>query len=175
MAAAIRVWDAFIRSYHWLIVAVFIANYFILEPGETVHQWLGYTAAGLVIARLIWAIVGPENAGISYFLPTPERLARHFSHLKNRQTPLKERHNPVGGLLILAFWLLFLGQGVTGFLLEETDRFFGSSRVENIHGLIADSLFVGAIIHVTAVIVMSWWGRIQLIRPMISGKRRPKG
>lgn len=172
--AAVKIWDGFIRSYHWIIAVAFILNYFVLEPGETIHQWVGYTAVTLVALRIIWGFVGPENARISSFFPTPVRLKRHLQQLKQRQIPQNEGHNPVGGLLILLFWLLFIGQGVTGFLLEETDQFFGSSAIEDIHELTAHTLFGGVILHVTAVIVMGWWGRIQLIRPMLTGKRRGK-
>lgn len=169
--AAVKIWDGFIRSYHWLIVAAFILNYFVLEPGELAHQIVGYSAVTLVFMRVIWGFVGPANAKISSFFPTISRVRQHLHHLKMRQLPLNEGHNPIGGLLILVFWLLILSQGVTGYLLEETDRFFGSSLVEDIHEWIAHTLYVGVIIHVLAVILVGWWGRIQLLRPMITGKR----
>ncbi|WP_241970396.1 cytochrome b/b6 domain-containing protein [Idiomarina seosinensis] len=172
VATAVKVWDRFVRCYHWLIVVAFSLNYFLLEPGEQVHQWVGYSAFSLIAIRIVWGFIGPDNARISSFFPTPTRLRQHFCHLKQRQLPKEQGHNPLGGLLILLFWLLFLAQGITGFLLEETDYFFGSSLIEAIHGLIADALFVGVLIHVCAVIIMGWWGRIQLIRPMLTGKRR---
>ena len=174
MQATVVIWDKFIRSYHWLIAVAFAFNYFVLEPGETVHQWVGYSAVTLIVLRIIWAFIGPTRARVSNFFLTPARLAEHFRHLKQRQLPQDQGHNALGGLLILAVWLLFLAQGVTGFLLEQTDRFFGSTLVETIHEYIAHALFVGVIVHISAVIVMGWWGRIQLIRPMISGKRRIK-
>jgi len=172
--ATIKIWDGFIRSYHWMIVVAFVLNYFFLEPGEQIHQIVGYSAAGLILLRILWGFLGPENARISSFLPTPTGIRQHFQQLKSRQIPEHEGHNPVGGLLILLFWVLFLGQGITGFLLEETDYFFGSSTVENIHEIIAHTLYAGVIIHVTAVILVGWWGRIQLIRPMITGKRNTR-
>ncbi|WP_262339919.1 cytochrome b/b6 domain-containing protein [Idiomarina sp. OT37-5b] len=172
MSKSVVIWDAFIRGYHWLIVIAFVLNYFILEPGETVHQWVGYSAVTLVILRILWGFIGPRRALLSDFFPTPKRIAEHVQHLRRRQLPQRQGHNALGGLLIWLFWLLFLGQGFTGYLLEETDRFFGSSVVENIHEWLAHSLFAGVLVHLVAVIVVSWWGRIQLLRPMLTGKRQ---
>ncbi|WP_290653688.1 cytochrome b/b6 domain-containing protein [Idiomarina sp.] len=173
MSAARLIWDPFIRLYHVLIIVAFTLNYFILEPGETIHQWVGYSAVALVFLRIGWGFIGPQTARIADFFPTPLRLRRHLDHLRMRRLPQRQGHNALGGMLILVFWLLFLGQGLTGFLLEETDRFFGSSLVENIHELIAHALYAGALLHIAAVLMIGWWGRIALIRPMITGWRKP--
>ncbi|MGX5915209.1 cytochrome b/b6 domain-containing protein [Aliidiomarina sp. Khilg15.8] len=172
--ATVIIWDRFVRSYHWVIAVAFALDYFVLEPGGDNHQIVGYIAVGLVAIRIIWAFIGPENARIRSFWPTSERFKRHFQHLRQRRIPADEGHNAVGGLLIIFFWLLFLTQGVTGFLMEETNRFFGNASLRYIHALTADALFVGVLIHVSAVLIMGWWGRIQLIRPMITGKRRSR-
>lgn len=172
MGKPVVIWDKFIRIYHWLIVIGFTLNYFVLEPGETVHQWIGYSVWALVFARVVWSFVGPQRARLNDFFPTPSRISKHLRELKSRKIPKESGHNAVGGLLILLFWLLFLAQGVTGFLLEETDTFFGSTLVENIHEYIAHCLFGGAIIHILAVFFTGWWGRIELIKPMITGRRK---
>lgn len=172
MGKPVVIWDKFIRIYHWLIVLGFMLNYFVLEPGETVHQWIGYCVWILVFARIIWGFIGPKRARVMDFFPTPSRIAQHFRELKSREIPKESGHNAVGGMLILLFWFLFLAQGTTGFLLEETDAFFGSTLVENIHEYIAHSLFIGALIHVAAVLLTGWWGRIELIKPMITGRRK---
>ena len=174
MSATRVIWDPFIRMYHGLIIVAFTLNYFVLEPGETIHQWVGYSAVALVLLRVCWGFVGPQTAKIKDFFPTPKRFKQHLQHLRERRIPADSGHNALGGLLILLFWLLFIGQGVTGFLLEETDRFFGSSLVENIHEWIAHTLYAGALLHIAAVIIVSWWGRIELIRPMISGRRKTR-
>jgi cytochrome b len=56
------------------------------------------------------------------------------------------------------------------FLLEEIDYFFGSDLLETIHGALADALWLLALIHVCAVLILQWWGRIALIQPMLAGK-----
>lgn len=169
--ATVVIWDRFIRSYHWIIAVAFLLDYFILEPGGRNHQIVGYTAVTLIAMRIVWGFIGPDNAHVRSLIPTPQRLKRHLQHLCDRRTPADEGHNPIGGLLILLFWLLFLIQGVTGFLMEETGYFFGDPNIRALHDWVADALFIGVLIHVTAVIVMGWWLRVQLIRPMLTGKR----
>ena len=75
--------------------------------------------------------------------------------------------------MVLATWLLFIALATTGFLLEETDYFFGSSLVENIHSILANSLYSIVIVHIAAIVLVGWWGRVSLITPMITGKRKP--
>ena len=45
-----RVWDRFVRFFHWSLVSCVLANYFLVDDGETLHQFIGYLAAGLVAA-----------------------------------------------------------------------------------------------------------------------------
>ncbi|MDP5031500.1 cytochrome b/b6 domain-containing protein, partial [Paraglaciecola sp.] len=102
-----------------------------------------------------------------------DKFALHFSHLKNRKIPAKTGHNPIGWLMILFTWLLFIGLAITGFMLEEVDYFFGSSLLEDIHSILSDVLYVFVLIHIAAVFFIAWWGKISLIKPMITGKRKP--
>lgn len=55
---AVRVWDPFVRVFHWSLVSCVILNYFVVEDGETLHQWLGYIAAALVCAWIVWGFIG---------------------------------------------------------------------------------------------------------------------
>lgn len=74
--------------------------------------------------------------------------------------------------MIYALMGLFVLQASSGFLMEEVDYFFGSDEVEAVHAYTADAIFVLVLIHVVAVVVVAWAGRIQLLRPMLTGKRR---
>ena len=54
----VKVWDGFIRLFHWSLVAIVALNLFVLEEGDVAHRWLGYFAAGAVLARVLWGFVG---------------------------------------------------------------------------------------------------------------------
>jgi cytochrome b len=100
-------------------------------------------------------------------------FALHFSHLKNRYIPAQTGHNPLGWLMIVVTWLLFIGLASTGFMLEEVDYFFGDSLVEDIHSILSDVLFGFVLLHIIAVVFVAWWVKISLVLPMITGKRKP--
>ncbi len=62
-----RVVDATTRMLHWLMALSFTAAY-ITADGERwrlVHVTLGYTLAGLVVARLLWGVFGPRQVRMS--------------------------------------------------------------------------------------------------------------
>ncbi|SMQ58963.1 Cytochrome b [Pseudidiomarina planktonica] len=168
----IVIWDGFIRVYHWLLVVLFSLNYFVLEPGGTLHQIAGYSIAGLIIARFVWGFYGSHYARFANFKPSRSALRKHLAHLRQRGLPANSGHNPVGALMIYALMGLFVLQAGSGFLMEEVDYFFGSDEVEAVHAYTADAIFVLVLIHVVAVVLVAWIGRIQLLRPMLTGKRR---
>lgn len=167
----IRIWHPLIRIIHWWLVAVFVTNYFIIEPGSQVHQWLGYSAVGLLLVRICWGFIDNGFGSFSKLDLSPRAFREHFAHLRERKIPAKSGHNPIGWLMIFLIIILFIGQGVTGFMMEEVDAFFGNSTLEFIHGWTANLIYAAALIHIAAVFFVAWWGRIQLVRPMITGKR----
>ncbi|HAE90055.1 MAG TPA: cytochrome B [Idiomarina sp.] len=166
-----QIWDIGIRLFHWSIALAFVLNYFLLEPGETAHQIAGYYAFAWLIFRVVWGFLGPQRARFSDFFPTPSRIKTHITQLKQRQLPRDAGHNPLGGVVILLMMVLLAYQATTGFMLEEVDAFYGSSMLEDLHELGAHTLFALVCLHIIAVIFVQWWGRIQLIRPMITGRR----
>lgn len=168
----IVIWDAFIRVYHWLLVILFSLNYFVLEPGGTLHQLAGYSIVALITARFVWGFYGSHHARFANFKPSRSALRKHLAHLHQRQLPATSGHNPVGALMIYALMGLFVLQAGSGFLMEEVDYFFGSDPVNTFHAYTADAIFVLVLIHIAAVVLVGQLGRIQLIRPMLTGKRR---
>lgn len=61
------VWDLFVRVFHWTLVGCVLLNQFVLEEGETPHEWAGYLAAALVVARFVWGFIGSRHARFSDF------------------------------------------------------------------------------------------------------------
>ena len=69
----VRVWDPFVRIFHWGLVACIALNEFVIDDGERVHQWIGYAASALVLARIVWGFVGTRHAR---FRRLPHRSSR---------------------------------------------------------------------------------------------------
>lgn len=166
--SAERVWDPFVRVFHWSLVSTVVLNQWVLEEGERPHRWLGYAAAVLVLLRVVWGFIGPRYARFSDFWPTPTRLRHHLRAWFQGDEIHVSGHNPLGALMMLALMLLVLLLALTGWL-QGTDRFWGNEALRDAHESLADSLIGLAGLHAAAAIVMGRLERTRLVKAMITG------
>lgn len=162
------VWDRFVRLFHWTLVSCVLVNYFVLDDGETVHQWLGYLASALVVARIVWGFIGSHYARFLNFFPTPQRLQRHISQLAGGKPDLHWGHNPLGAVMILALIGLVLGLGATGWM-QTLDAFWGEAWLQDLHELLGNILIGLVALHAVSALVMGRLERTRLIRAMFTG------
>ncbi len=168
---AVKVWDPFVRIFHWSLVTCIVLNQFVLEAGETAHEWTGYTASALVLLRLVWGFVGGRHARFADFFPTPQRLGHHLQALRRGEQPHYDGHNPLGALMMLALMVLVLSLGLTGWL-QTTDAYWGEEWLMELHEWLANGLLLAAGLHAAAAIVMGRLERTRLIRAMITGHKQ---
>lgn len=164
-----RVWDPFVRFFHWSLVALVVLNEWVLDDGDAPHQWAGYAAAALVLLRVLWGFIGPRHARFTDFWPTPARLRAHLRAWRREgRAPATTGHNPLGALMMLALMLLVLLLALTGWL-QGTDRFWGDEAVQDLHESLADGLIVLAGLHAAAAILMGRLERTRLVKAMFTG------
>lgn len=170
----IPVWDRFVRLFHWSLVSCILINFFIIDDGETLHQFLGYTASALVLARIVWGFIGSRHARFADFFPTPARIRRHVQHLRAGTHDDHPGHNAIGAIMIFVLLALTLSLGITGYM-QGSDAFWGEEWIQELHEGLASTLIACAGLHALAAIVMSRIERTNLIGAMISGvKKRPR-
>ena len=167
-ATSIRVWDRFVRVFHWSLVLCVLTNYFIIDDGELIHQWIGYIASALVAARIAWGFVGSRHARFSDFFPTPSRLKEHISRMLSGQPDFHPGHNPVGALMMLALIALVLGLGATGFM-QTLHAFWGEEWLQDLHEISGEVLLLSAGLHAAAALVMGRLERTRLLKAMVTG------
>ena len=80
----IKVWDRFVRLFHWSVAGAFLLDFWVLEEGDPPHEWVGYFLGVLLVMRIVWGFIGPANARFINFLPTPRRVKHHINDLRNR-------------------------------------------------------------------------------------------
>src|SRR5690606_33565939 len=105
---AVPVWDRFVRFFHWSLVSCVLVNYFFVDDGEALHQWIGYLASALIAARIVWGFVGSEHARFANFFPTPARLRTHVAAIRRGKPEVHLGHNPLGAVMMLALMGLVL-------------------------------------------------------------------
>ncbi len=167
----IRVWDPIVRLFHWTVVAAVLLNLFILKPGRPYHRYAGYVVIGAVLIRLIWGFVGSHHARFSSFFPTPTRLVPYLKAAVRGREPRHVGHNPAAAVMMLALMGLLLATGITGWMMT-LDAFWGEDWLEELHGGLANSIMVLALVHVAAAIVESLRHRENLVWSMVTGRKR---
>lgn len=164
-------WDPVVRCCHWLVAVGFLTNRLLTEPGSTVHQWVGFTVAGLVVIRLLWGLLpwsGP--AQLKRFLPWPSAIKAHLHEVRERKVHHGVAHNPLAGLAFFAFWGGMLGLAFTGWGMD-TD--WGMSfPLQDIHELIANLLTALVVVHILALGFFTHWLRFNYLATMLPGKTR---
>lgn len=170
VAKTIHVWDRFVRFFHWSLVTCVLANFFVIDDGEALHQWLGYTASALVCARIVWGFIGPRHARFSDFFPTPAGIRQHLTGLLSGNDEPHDGHNPVGAVVMLVMLAIVLSLGVTGFL-QTTDAFWGEEWLQELHEGLASTLIAFAGVHALAAVVMSRIERTNLVAAMFTGNK----
>lgn len=170
MNDTVKVWDPLVRIFHWLLAGCFIAA-FLVEEGDTAHQWLGYTMLALVAIRVVWGFVGGRHARFADWVRGPRAVARYLHERATGRSRRRLGHNPAGAVMILT---LLVGVGVvaaTGWL-QTTDRFWGVEWVEEAHELAAYAMLALVGVHVLAAVVESFHHGENLIAAMIHGRKR---
>ena len=162
------VWDRFVRFFHWTVVSCVLLNYFVLEEGEWLHEWVGYLAAGLVVARIGWGFIGSRYARFVDFFPTPSRLIRHVQTMRSGKPEHHWGHNPLGALMMLALMAVVLSLGFTGWL-QGTDTYFGEEWLQDLHRYLGNGLIGLAGLHAAAALVMGRIERTRLVKAMVTG------
>lgn len=168
----IKVWDPFVRIFHWSVAGICLVNLTVLDDGGQVHRWLGYVAAALLAARTVWGFVGSRHARFADFIPGPRRLAAYLAALARGREPRCIGHNPAAAVMILALAATLTGIAVTGWMTT-LDAFWGVDWVEELHESFADALIGLAVVHIAAAVIESVRHRENLILSMITGRKRP--
>lgn len=167
----ILVWDAPVRVFHWLMVASFAGAYLTAESERwrLLHVTLGYTMMGLVVFRILWGLLGTRHARFASFVRGPKAVARYAGSLLRGRPEHHAGHNPAGALAIVALLVLTLAVTAAGWA---TYNEIGGEWLEELHEAAANIMLAIVGIHVGAVFLSSWLHGENLVRAMISGRKR---
>jgi cytochrome b len=192
-ADRITVWDPFIRTVHWLLAAAVLFNWITDKP-LWLHNWVGYLAALLVVARLIWGIIGPQNARFVDFIRGPSAVFYYLAGLIRFSSKRYLGHSPAGGAMIIALLCIIAATTTTGIItlaqdrgagplsgivtkVERPPRVPGQKRppllVKKVHETLANVTLALVLLHVAGVILASFAHRENLVAAMITGRKRP--
>ncbi len=167
----VRVWDPFVRLFHWSLVLSFAVAWLSPHSSETIHMWAGYAAGGLVFLRVLWGFIGTPHARFSSFVHHPSTIVAYLKAIVAGTEARHVGHNPAGGAMIVALILAMAATAFSGWLLT-TDAFWGNERMSHLHHLMADGLLLLVLLHLAGVVLASIRHRENLVGAMIVGRKR---
>jgi cytochrome b len=164
----IRIWDAPVRVFHWLLVLCFAGAYLTAESEvwRLVHVTLGYTLGGLLVFRLVWGVIGTRYARFGNFVRGPGAVMQYLKSIKAKQPEHHLGHNPAGAVAIILLMLLGLGITATGYV---TYNDLGPGWVGELHDLLANAMVLVIIGHLVGVVTASLQHKENLVRSMVTG------
>ncbi|WP_417357396.1 cytochrome b/b6 domain-containing protein [Gallaecimonas pentaromativorans] len=178
----VKVWDSFIRGFHWGQLLLLIGCWWSAEAGEMVwHQWLAMTLLAFWLTRILWGFVGSASARFSHFVVSPAKAFAYGRALARGQAPATAGHNPLGGwmvLVLLAVVGIQLGSG-----LFASDEIFTEGPLSHLvssetatwltrlHHLNFDFIVWLGLAHLLAVILHCAKGE-RLVPAMFTGRKR---
>jgi cytochrome b len=167
---SVKVWDPFVRIFHWSLVILF-ALAWLTEHRQALHQPIGYAILALVALRIVWGFIGSRHARFSDFVRSPRAMLTYMRGLLTGTAPRVLGHNPLAGVMILALLAMLLATGASGWLIT-TGSFRSAEWLEELHEALASLTLALVGLHVLAVLVMSAVHSENLVRAMITGRKR---
>ncbi len=169
--ATIRVWDPLVRLFHWSLVGLFFFAFVTGDEWKSAHETAGYIVAGLIGFRILWGLVGPRHARFASFVRGPSAVAGYLGDAVKMKARRHVGHNPAGGAMVLALIAAIAVIATTGYMME-TDAYWGVAWVEDVHKTVVYATLGLIALHVAGVVLASFEHRENLVRAMITGRKR---
>lgn len=200
-AGKVRVWDPLVRAFHWGLVGAFGLAWLTADALQPVHEFAGYTIAGLVAFRVVWGLIGTRHARFAQFVKGPKATRAYLDDMRHGRERRYLGHNPAGAAMIVALLITLSGTALTGWLMEDEARLAllpplpaiaapawadsdgrahgsrgaGGEMVEEVHETLANLMLVLAALHVGGVVLASFRHHENLARAMVTGEKRSPG
>lgn len=181
MAQRIRIWDLPTRVFHWLLVALVVAQVVTANVGGNAMVWhmrSGYGVIALLLFRLVWGLFGGHWSRFRSFLYAPASIWRYV----RGQLPDPAGHSPLGALSVFSLLGALALQTASGLFSDDEIAFSGpltalvsSQRVDQatwFHTEVGKFLVIALVLlHVLAIAYYTLVRRKALVRPMVVGDK----
>lgn len=182
----IKVWDPFIRIFHWTLVAAFALAYVTEDDFMTLHVYAGYLNLGLIALRLFWGVVGARYARFSSFVRSPTVVITYLKDVARFKAKRYVGHNPAAAAMIMALLLSLSMTLLFGLLTYEAIEYSGplagltaavgdslAHGFKEVHEFSANFTLALVVLHVMGVLVTSVQHRKNLVHLMSWSERLP--
>lgn len=182
----VKVWDPFVRVFHWSLLLLFFVAWQTGENHEMDrHRQAGYAIFALVVFRVFWGFAGGRTARFAQFLKGPGAI---MAYLKTHDSEApSDGHNPLGGWSVIALLAVVLTITLAGLFAVDVDgiesgpladwvSFDQGRTASEWHEAVFKAALVLIAVHVLAIGYYQVFNAQNLIGAMLTGKRdRAKG
>jgi len=177
-----RIWDAPVRLFHWLLVALLGFSWWSGEQHEMEwHRRSGYCILALLIFRIYWGFVGGRTARFAQFIRGPRAALAYARSLVKGTYIAEPGHNPLGGWSVVLMLATLVTMVVAGLFSVDVDGLesgpladyvsFDQGRVAaHVHAFVLNLLLALIATHLVAILFYLVRLRHNLIGPMITGR-----
>jgi cytochrome b len=173
------------------------------DGGDVVglHAWSGYAIAAIIVLRVAWGLVGTRHARFSDFAYSPASVRRYLTDMLHGRARRYVGHSPAAAAMIFALLLCLSATVLTGLVaygdsgkgpLAGANGAFiataqagehekhhgggegGESAMGELHGALANITVGLVMLHILGVGLSSVLHRENLVRAMITGRKRPE-
>ncbi|MFK5986734.1 MAG: cytochrome b/b6 domain-containing protein [Pseudomonadota bacterium] len=180
----IKIWDPWVRLFHWSLVLAFLVAYFTEDNFLKLHSYAGYSIILLLLMRIVWGIIGTKHARFADFIYSPAHIIQFIKETLAFKAKRYIGHNPAGGAMILILiisLILCILTGLAVYGAEEQagpmaewfvqNSGFWGNIFEELHEFCANFIVFLILIHILGVIFESFVHQENLIKSMLTGKK----
>ncbi|MCT2398961.1 cytochrome b/b6 domain-containing protein [Novosphingobium mangrovi (ex Huang et al. 2023)] len=183
IAGSTRVWDLPVRLFHWLLVPLIAFSWWSGEEHYMDwHRLSGYAILALLVFRIWWGFAGSRTARFGQFVRSPGTVLAYAKTLGSRSAHAADGHNPLGGWSVIAMLAVLVTMVVAGLFAVDVDGFesgpladyvtFDQGRAAaEFHETVFNAIVALVALHVAAIVFYLGFKRLNLVRPMITGRR----
>jgi cytochrome b len=162
----VRVWDPFVRFFHWSLTGAVLIAFLTGDALEGLHVFAGYVVMGLIAARLVWGTIGPKHARWWDFVRGPRAIKAYLGDVLRGHPARYLGHNPAGGAMAVALIAGLVLTTLTGLAAQSVHG------LKDVHELIAYATLCLVPLHLLGIAVASFQHQENLVRGMIDGYKR---
>jgi len=170
-AQTVQVWDLPLRLWHWILAVLVLVAWVTPNAYDRLHRLAGYAVIALLAFRLIWGFCGTRYSRFSMLGVRLRATPRYIWNLRRGITGRYIGLNPAGTVMLVALLLLLAVSAITG-AMSVTVSFFGVWWVEDTHAWTSDAVIILVVLHLAGVVVMGLLQRQNLVRAMLTGRKR---
>lgn len=176
----IKVWDIYLRLFHWLLAICVIVSFISVRMDEMdVHFISGHIILALIIFRVVWGFIGSRTALFFSFIKGPAAIVRYLTNSNRAEFKPMIGHSPVAALSVVALLAVLSAQVLTG-LMSDDEMFLQGPLAQFVsydtayqattyHSIIAKFIVGLVVLHLLAIVFYKVVKKQGLVRPMVTG------